>query len=234
MTHLKRGPTPILIPALIMLLAACSGTASSATPAATEAALVKGEFAGHAGHLALLGLSTNGRQVIAYLCDGTYQHITLAQWFKGPVTSKGIDITNAHGTHLAATISAQAITGTITLKDGRSSPFTAPLVTDPSKGYGLFRSEETFNGVHYLGGWIFPQPQLASASVGAEAPAGASLTAAVFPRMIGPEPEPRGGIIDEQTGALIVSPPLDKANPFRVTVPNVGTFVLTQCLQAQC
>ena len=232
MTHPRRSP--VLILALIMLLAACGGTASSATPAATTAALVKGEFAGNAGHLALLGLSTNGRQVIAYLCNGTYQHITLAQWFKGPVTSTGIDITNAHGTHLVAAVSAQAITGTVTLKDGRSSPFTAALVTDPSKGYGLFRSEQTFNGVRYLGGWIFPHQQHASAPAAAGASAGVSLTAAVFPRMIGPEPEPRGGIIDEQTGALIISPPLDKANPFRVTVPNVGTFVLTQCLLAQC
>ena len=95
----------------------------------------------------------------------------------------------------------------------------------------LFRSEETFNGVRYLGGWIFTPWKFASVPAGSQA----SLTAAVFPRMIGPEPEgSRGGIIDEQTGALIVSPPLDKANPFRVTVPKVGTFVLTQCQQGQC
>jgi hypothetical protein len=128
-------------------------------------------------------------------------------------------------------MSAHAITGTVTPKDGRSSPFTTRLVPNPGMGYGLLRSEETFHGVHYLGGWIFTPWKFASAPAGA----GASLTAAVFPRMIGPEPEGgRGGIIDEQTGALIVSPPLDKANPFRVTVPNVGTFVLAQCLQGQC
>jgi len=229
MTHLKRGPIPIL--ALTMLLAACGGTASSVTHTATAAVLVKGEFAGDAGHLAGIGLSTNGRQVVAYLCNGGYQHITLAQWFKGPVTSKGIDITNAHGAHLVATVSAQAITGNVTLKDGQSAPFTARLIANPSMGWGLFRSEQTFNGVRYLGGWIFNPRKFASAPAGSQA----SLTAAVFPRMIGPEPEGgRGGVIDEQTGALIVSPPLDKANPFRVTVPNVGTFVLTQCLQAQC
>ena len=229
MTRLNRSP--IFILAVIMLLAACGGTASSAAPAATAAALVKGEFVGDAGHLAGIGLSTNGRQVVAYLCNGSYQHVTLAQWFTGPVTSRGIDITNAHGAHLAATMSAQAITGTVTLKDGQSSPFTARLIPNPSMGWGLFRSEQTFNGVSYLGGWIFNPRKFASAPAGSQA----SLTAAVFPRMIGPEPEGgRGGVIDEQTGALIVSPPLDKANPFRVTVPNVGTFVLTQCLQAQC
>ena len=74
MTQLKCGP--VLIVATIMLLAACGSTASSATltptaaPTATAAALVKGEFVGDAGRLAGIALSTNGRQVIAYLCDG--------------------------------------------------------------------------------------------------------------------------------------------------------------------
>jgi hypothetical protein len=95
MTRLNRSP--ILILAVIMLLAACGSTASSANLAATAATVVKGEFAGDAGHLAGIGLSTNGRQVVAYLCNGGYQHITLALWSKGPVTGKGIDITNAHG-----------------------------------------------------------------------------------------------------------------------------------------
>jgi hypothetical protein len=77
---------PALIVVSIMLLAACGSTASSSsvthTPAAastaTAAALVKGEFTGAAGSLAGIGLSTNGRQVIAYLCDGKPQHISLA------------------------------------------------------------------------------------------------------------------------------------------------------------
>ena len=71
MTHLKGSA--ILISAFVMLLAACGGTASSVTPTATAAALVKGEFVGDAGRLAGIGLSTNGRQVIAYLCNGTDQ-----------------------------------------------------------------------------------------------------------------------------------------------------------------
>jgi hypothetical protein len=40
------------------------------------------------------------------------------------------------------------------------------------------------------------------------------------------------GIINEQTGALIVSPVLD--NLVSVTVPGLGTFQLTHCLQARC
>jgi hypothetical protein len=44
MTHLNRGP--VLIVGLIMLLAACGGTASSVTQTTTPAALAKGEFVG--------------------------------------------------------------------------------------------------------------------------------------------------------------------------------------------
>jgi hypothetical protein len=35
----------------------------------------------------------------------------------------------------------------VTLKDGTSAPFTARLLPDPGRGYGLFRSQETFHGV---------------------------------------------------------------------------------------
>ena len=168
MTRLKRSP--LLIVALILLLAACGGPALSssvthtptAAPTATTVALVKGEFVGDADQLARIALSTNGRQVIAYLCNGGYQHVSLAEWFSGPVTGKSIDITNAHGAHLAATISAQAITGTVTLKDGTSAPFTARVLSDLGRIYGLFRSEETFHGVRYLGGWIFNPAHFAS------------------------------------------------------------------------
>ncbi|MGO9193739.1 MAG: hypothetical protein ACLP8X_35540 [Streptosporangiaceae bacterium] len=40
------------------------------------------------------------------------------------------------------------------------------------------------------------------------------------------------GIINEQTGALIISPPLE--NIASVTVPDLGTFQLTPCREAQC
>jgi hypothetical protein len=231
--------SPVLILALTLLLAACGSSASSfGTPAAssaaaTPAAPVEGEFVGDAGDLAGIALSTNGRKVIAYLCDGLDQHVSLAEWFNGPVTGNGIDITNIHGAHLTATLTARAITGTITLKDGRSAPFTARLLPDPGSGYGLFRSEQTFNGVRYLGGWIANPVRFARATAGAQAPAGVSLDRVLVPLPIGPNPEHGAwGIIDEQTEALIVSPPL--TNPVSVTVPGLGTFRLTHCLRAQC
>ena len=44
--------------------------------------LVKEEFVGDAGRLAGIALSTDGRQVIAYLCNGDAQQLSLAEWFK--------------------------------------------------------------------------------------------------------------------------------------------------------
>ncbi len=234
MRHIRRGP--VFIVAVSMFLAACGGTASSSpvTPATPAAALVKGEFVGDAGQLAGIALSTSGQQVIAYLCNGGYQHVSLAEWFKGPVTGNGIDITNAHGAHLVAAVSVQAITGTVTLQDGRSAPFTARLLPDPGRIYGLFRSEETFNGVRYLGGWIFNPPHFASARTRTGTQASeVSLTSAMVPMPVCCLPDGRGAsIINEQTGALIASPLVE--NIVSVTVPGLGTFQLTPCRQAQC
>ena len=228
MNHLKRRPA-FLILALTLLLAACGSTPSSVTPTATTGALTKGEFVGDADPLAGIGLSTDGQQVIAYLCNGTDHQVSLAEWFKGPVTNKSIDITNAHGAHLVATVTAQAITGTVTLKDGRSSPFTAHLLPNPGSQYGLFRSEQTFNGVRYLGGWIFNPTGFASAPLGGEA----FLAGVLIPLPICCNPHDGAiGIINEQTGALIVSPIPDTVSS--VTVPKLGTFRLTQCHQAKC
>jgi hypothetical protein len=128
-------------------------------------------------------------------------------------------------------VSAQAITGTVTLKDGRSAPFTARLLPDPGRIYGLFRSEETFHGVRYLGGWIFNPLHFASARTGTGTEA--TLVSVMVPMPVCCPPEDRGaGIINEQTGALIISPPVEDIAS--VTVPNLGTFQLTPCREAQC
>jgi hypothetical protein len=239
MTRYARGP--VLIVAAILLLVACGTAAPSSsgthTPTVATPALVKGEFVGTAGHLAGIALSTNGVQVIAYLCNGGYQYVSLAEWFKGPVTGSGIDITSAHGVHLVATVSARAITGTVSLKDGTSAPFTARLLPDPRRIYGLFRSEETFDGVRYVGGWIFNPPHFASAWKG-KGISGVSLTSVILPMPTCCLPccNEHGAegvaIIDEQTGKLIVSPVVE--NLASVTVPSLGTFQLTPCREAQC
>ncbi len=226
MNHLKRSY--ILILALALLLAAC-GSSPSAVTTTTTTALTTGEFVGDAGNLAGIALSTNGQQIIAYLCNGTDKHVSLAEWFKGPMTNNSIDITNAHDARLVAVVNAQAIIGTVTLHDGQLSPFTARLLPDPGNQYGLFRSEETFNGVRYLGGWIFNPNGFASVPPGVQA----SLAGVLIPLPVGPAPLGGGiGIINEQTGAAIVSPMPNVITS--VTVPNLGTFQLNQCRQAQC
>jgi hypothetical protein len=227
MRHLKHrtGLCLVLPLALTLLLAACGSPPPAATPT-----LAKGEFT-ESLSLGDFGLSTNGQQVIAYLCDGTAVHLSLAEWFKGTVTNQTIDLTNAHGSHLTATLTSQGVTGTITLKDGRSSSFHAPLIADPGHAYGLYRSEQTIKGVPYLGGWINnPPEQQANSSGGVQA----FLTG---PRITCCNPQDRGGIINEQTGALVISPlpnfPPDYPNA-QVMVPNLGTFQPTLCRLGTC
>ncbi len=227
MLHLKRSP--MLILSLAILLVACGSMPSSVLPTATTAALMKGEFVGDASNLAGIALSTNGQRVIAYVCDGTDKHISLAEWFSGPVTNNGIDLTNAHGAHLVAALSAQAITGTVTLKDGRSAPFTARLLPHPGSDYGLFRSEQTMGGVRYLGGWMFNPAGFARISVGGED----YLASALVPFPTCCIPDAGGfGIINEQTGALIFGPFPDSFT--NATIPHLGTFRLTPCRLGQC
>ena len=220
MRNLKRstGLFLALFLALTMLLAACGSTPSSATPTP-----VKGEFVEEL-NLGGFALSTDGQQVIAYLCDGTPVHLSLAEWFKGTVTNNTIDITNAHGSHLVAALTPQAVTGTITLKDGRSSALTARLIPNPGSDYGLVRSEQTLGGVRYLGGWILPPAGFARAHLGGED----SLTE---PLITCCNPVDRGGIINEQTGALILTPDF---NGDSVTVAKLGTFRLTLCRLGAC
>ena len=211
--------------ALAMLLAACGSTTSSATSTVTPTP-VKGEFV-ESLSLGGFALSTDGQQVIAYLCDGTPAHLSLAEWFKGTVTKNTLDITNAHGSHLVATLTPQEVTGTITLKDGRSSALAAHSIPNPGSDSGLVRSEQTFNGVRYLGGWILPPAGFASAPLGGED----FLAGALVPSITCCNPEDRGGIINEQTGALILTPDF---NGDSVTVAKLGTFRLTLCRLGAC
>lgn len=227
MSTLKRvtGLCLTLLLALPLLLAACGSTPATASPTR-----VRGEFT-QVLSLGDFALSTDGQQVIAYLCDGTAVHLSMAEWFKGSVTQQTIDLTNAHGSHLTATLTPHAVTGTITLKDGRSSPLNAPLIADPGHAYGLYRSEQTIQGVPYLGGWINNPPEQQTSSPGGVQ---AFLTG---PQITCCNPEDRGGIINEQTGALVISPlpnfPPDYPTA-QVVVPNLGTFRPTLCRLGTC
>src|SRR5579863_1036030 len=112
--------------AFTMFLSACGGSASN--PAATStstAPSVAAEFVGVTDQGDAIGLSTNGRQLIAYACDGTPTNgITFAVWFKGAVSDNAVNLTAKNGEHLVATLTPQSVTGTVTLTGGTSFSFT--------------------------------------------------------------------------------------------------------------
>jgi hypothetical protein len=233
MNPLKRSPVLILIVLVALTgLAACGGSAFA--PAATSTSTVSpvaGDFVGVTNNVDSIALSTNGQQLLAYAYDGTATHtITFSVWFKGAVSYNAVNLTAANGSHLVATLTAQAASGTVTLSSGHSFSFTAPAV-NVTTGAGLYRGEETFAGVRYLGGWIIPT-RPATISV----PASGLLLSVVPQSTPTPYKPAAAGIINNQTGALLAWPALTSQDITvrQVTVPNLGTFTMKQCRQAQC
>ena len=205
--------------ALTLLLAACgSSTYSPApTPTATSVSDVKGDFAGITNSVNFISLSTEGPLLVAYVCDGTpTHHITEAQWFKGVVTRNVVSLTAKGGAHLVATLSAQSATGTVTLASGKSFSFTTHALAS-QKDAGLFRSEQTVGKARYLAGWVLP----AGPAAAEQGPAAA---------------EQAGGIINEQTGAVLPAPVLTSQDiaAGQVMVPGLGMFPLTRCSLGKC
>ncbi len=249
MKHLKHSPGLILIVLFALTwLTACGGSASvPATPTIT-APPVAGEFVGVTSSGDAIGLSTNGQQLVAYTCDGTTTHaISFSAWFKGAVSHNAVSLFAKNGEHLVATLTPRSATGTVTLTGGKSFSFTATAVTDQAAG--LYRDEETFAGVSYLAGWIISNPSATTPTPGSSASASVALLSLFLnPTMpkVGTEgcngpayciPRTDGGILNEQTGALL-SPPTTLSNQDiaarRMPVPNLGTFTMKQCQQGQC
>ena len=200
------------------VLAACgaSTTSSASSPTSASTPPVTGEFVARdlTAHT-WVGLSTDGRKVTAYACDGDGEHhITFAQWFTGSVTNNALDLTNANGAHLMATLTSHAATGTVALPGGKSFSFTANAIT--SSKAGLYRSEPIIGGVTYLAGWVVPDSAVA-----------ATPTASV---LVG------GGIIIPRSHQLLTAPALTSQDisAGQVMVSGVGTFALTQCHSGTC
>jgi len=241
MKHLVHGPGLILIALVAVLGLSACGKAAPAPPAATPAstaASIAGDFVGKAGQVDAIGLSTNGQRLIAYACDGTATRAaTFAVWFKGAVSHNAASLTAANGSRLVVTWTAQEATGTVTLNSGQSFSFTAPAVNF-LQGAGLFRDEETFAGVRYLAGWIITNQKPATSSAASVAVLTGWFVPA-SPGMIGPgccdRSRLEGGIIDEQTGALVALPALTQQliAARRMLVPNLGTFVMALGHQTQ-
>ncbi len=199
--------------ALSLTLTACGATSTAApAPTATTIVSVEGDFLGTVTGLnAGIAITTDGNTALIYIGDGTPTHITISQWLQTPVVNNIISMNASSDFGVSALLTPETATGTITRTlSNQTYTFSANAVT--SRGVaGVYQSKETINGADYLGGWyVLP----ATAAAGLTAPEG-------------------GGIIDQQTQALITSPTPDFIGK-TVAVPGLGTFTLTYCHYGQC
>ena len=136
----KKSLLVILMILLGLILSACGGTASA----------VSGSFVGKVNgsdtFIAVV-LHTDGA-VTAYVCDS----VSIAEWFKGNVDGSSLDLTNASGAHLTADLADGSFNGTFTPSGSSPLTFSVNAADQPA---GLFRHEETVDGVKYVDGWIF-------------------------------------------------------------------------------
>ena len=172
--------TALGILALSLALVACGGSSPTNTPApaATTASAastgIPNSFTGAIpGTDAFIGLTTNGGTSLSYVCDSKQ----IATWFSGPVTNNAIDLTAANGDHLKATLAATGATGTVTL-GGKDFPFTAP---SSGPNGGLFRAEQSANGMNIIGGWIVTADGQQRGSLNAQDNTGQSKRSEITP-----------------------------------------------------
>lgn len=124
---------------LSTILSACAGSTEK----------ISGSFAGKVdGSDAFISIvvHTNG-EVTAYVCDS----VTISEWFSGSADGSSLDLTNGNGAHLSADLSADSVQGTFTPAGGSALTFTTSAVTHPA---GLYRGEDTVDGVDLVAGWI--------------------------------------------------------------------------------
>jgi hypothetical protein len=109
------------------------------------------------GTQAFIGLVMSGQAVRAYACDGTPTRLaTLADWFTGQVQRGTLAATSQDGVQLQVQVTAQEALGTLTLADGRTLPFTAPVVADTSRA-GVYEGTALLNGQSAQAGWVVLQ-----------------------------------------------------------------------------
>lgn len=232
---------------LVLLLAACGGGSTSApsSPSSTTPAQasVAGTFVGTVNQTgssakAAFGLVSNGQKFIAYLCDGGVngtvsnpKPLTVAQWFMGNVVNNAIKGTDTQGSQLVASLTAQGVTGTLTLNDGRIFSLKVPVISGSMRNslndaVGLYRDEETFNGVRYLAGAATDTnvPPVAFSLSGSvvDLPLFRPLTPYTRPWIHG------GSVINEQTGTVVVLAEPDGGvhDGVQLQLSGVGTFTL--------
>ena len=128
--------------------------------------------------------------------------------------AKGLILASGLLIGLSTLVSAD--TGTVSLANGKSFSFTTHALAS-QKDAGLFRSEQTVGKARYLAGWVLP----AGPAAAEQGPAAAAQA---------------GGIINEQTGAVLPAPVLTSQDiaAGQVMVPGLGMFPLTRCSLGKC
>lgn len=146
----------------IWLLAGCSGGGGGEQAGAQEeesAGPVTGEFVGDIPEAdAFVSLvaedgeqGSEEREIRAYLCDGRQ----LNEWFTGTVTANEVQLASPNGVQLDAILASETATGTITLSDGNSVGFEAPLGTGIDGFYPVnITSEGQVSGASWSGSQI--------------------------------------------------------------------------------
>lgn len=95
------------------------------------------------------GQGQEQQQVTVYLCDGE----DFSQWLSGEVDAQGQALLGEEiGAQVALAIGDDGeVSGVVQTPDDNPQPFTTIAATGDA---GLYRAEETFNGVDHVGGWI--------------------------------------------------------------------------------
>jgi hypothetical protein len=205
--------TTVLTAILVVALAACDvhGTAAPA-PTNTSVVSVEGDYVGEiAGLNAGIAITTDGNNALVYIGDGTPSQVTISAWMQGQDVNNVITITSSFNLEVSALLTTNSASGNVTITGSSNTyTFTATAVTSRG-GPGVYQGQLTVEGVAYLGGWFVLPSGVATGNI----------------------PTMGGGVINQQTRALIVSP-IPNYTTMTVNVPTVGAFTLHECHFGAC
>jgi hypothetical protein len=146
---------------LVLFLPGCTNVGGEETASGIEtfvAALDEDMFFGIA--LAEQGDNEEEWALVAYLCDGA----TVSQWFVEERVAR--EMTLAAGeTRIELSLKNGEVSGTVALNGQAAHSFEA---TRAGGVAGLYRAEEDFDGVAYVGGWIVLRDGRQQGAVNAE------------------------------------------------------------------
>jgi hypothetical protein len=144
MLKLSRISVCFMAVALLVPVAACGGDDNDQDGAAVKAAdgTFVGKLTGTNAMLAVVAAPpTKGedkRAVGVYVSDGE----SLSEWLPGSVTSNSFKVRNGGDAEADGKLSADAVTGTIELPDGKTARYTATRATATSGLYQLTVSRD--------------------------------------------------------------------------------------------